>query len=78
MKPLETELRTFESNRPQLVVQAEGQFALVHDAQIIGTYASKTDAINEGYRRLGNVPFLIKQVTKLDLPQNFVSNLIGR
>ena len=35
------------------------------------------DAITEGYRQFGNVPFLVKQVQKIETPQNLVSNLLG-
>jgi hypothetical protein len=35
------------------------------------------DAINWGYKELGNVPFLVKNISKLDIPLSFVSNLLA-
>ena len=72
---LAEELRTFESHRAALLGTAPGRFALVHGSEISGTYETERDAIAEGYRRFGNVPFLVKQVTHVDVPRTFVSNL---
>lgn len=77
MKLLEQELKTFEENRGSLLANSEGKFVLIHDGSVIAVYDSKVDALAEGFKRFGNVPFLVKQVLKLDLPQNFVSNLIA-
>ncbi len=77
MKMLEQELKTFDDNRDQLLGQSEGKFALIYDGKVIGVYDSKGDALAEGFKQLGNVPFLVRQVLKLDVPQNFVSNLIA-
>lgn len=70
---LETELATFESHRQALLGQATGKFALVHGADIVGTYENKWDAITQGYKQFGNVPFLVRQVLAVETPQNFVS-----
>jgi hypothetical protein len=35
------------------------------------------DAIAAGYQQFGNVPFLVKQIVKIETPQNFVSNLLA-
>lgn len=77
MEPLETELKTYEQNRDRLLASAESKFALIHGSEIVGAYDSKMDAIAEGYRKFGNVPFLVKQVVKIETPQNFVSNLLA-
>jgi hypothetical protein len=74
---LSRELDTYASQREELLRTAEGRFVLIHGVDILGTYESKTDAIDEGYRRLGNVPFLVKQVVPVEVPQNFVSNQIA-
>ena len=29
-----------------------------------------------GYQKYGNVPFLVKQVVRVEVPENFVSGLI--
>ncbi len=74
---LRRELQTYDRNRDQLLGKAEGKFVLIRDDQIVGIYESKMDAIAQGYRQFGNVPFLVKQVVKIETPQNFVSNLLG-
>ena len=77
MTVLEQELKTFEENRDRLLAQSEGKFALIYDGKVLGVYDSKGDALAEGFRQVGNVPFLVRQIVKLDLPQNFVANLIA-
>ena len=74
---LDTELTTYEQNRDRLVGTAEGKFALIHHSQVIGNYDSKMDAIAAGYQQFGNVPFLVKQVVKVETPHNFISNRLG-
>jgi hypothetical protein len=75
--PLAEELETFEARRAELVGMANGQFALIHKSELVGTYQSEQDAIAEGYRRFGNVPFLVKQISTHDEPESFVSNLLA-
>ena len=77
MKKLEIELATFEKNRDRFVATSEGKYVLIHRREIVGFYESEWDAIDEGYRRFGNVPFLVKQITRLDLPIVLTSNLIA-
>ena len=72
---LDPELKTFERHRDELLGKAEGQFVLIHRDQIVGIFDTQNDAIQHGYRALGNTPFLVKQVLKIETPQNFVSNL---
>ncbi len=74
---LETELKTSEQHRDELLGVAEGKFVLIHEDQVAGVYDAKRDAIAQGYERFGNVPFLVKQVLKVEAPQNFVSNHLG-
>lgn len=74
---LEEELKTYDKHRESLLGTAEGKFVLIRLDQIAGVYDSKMDAIIEGYQRFGNVPFLVKQVLKVETPQNFISSLLG-
>ncbi len=76
MAELEIELETYETHRQELVGSSLKQYVLIHGTQIVGTYESERDAINEGYRRFGNVSFLVKHVVPSDRPLNFVSGLI--
>ena len=74
---LDIELETYEKHREELLARAEGKYALVHQGEIIGIFETKMDAIAQGYERLGPVPFLVKQVLRVDTPLNFVSRLLG-
>lgn len=74
---LSKELKTYEASLESLLSSHEGKFVLIHDEKILGTFDSQMDAITWGYRELGNVPFLVKQVVKVDVPLSFVSNLLG-
>jgi hypothetical protein len=68
------EEKTFDDKRAELLGKARGKFVLVHDTEIAGIYESKADAVEQGYQRFGNVPFLVKQILDIDVMHNFVSN----
>lgn len=74
---LKDELETFETHRSDLVARASGKFVLIHGREIVGTYETENDAINEGYRRFGNVAFLVKRIAQTDEPVNFVSGFVA-
>ena len=74
---LEAELETYERNRETLLADSGGMFVLIKTGDVVGVYETKNDAIAEGYRRFGNVPFLVKRVVESEAPLNFTSNLIG-
>jgi hypothetical protein len=74
---LETELRYFQEHRTDLLVSSEGKFALVKGESLIGVFDSEDDAIRHGYQNLGNVSFLVKQITEADIPLSFASFHLG-
>jgi hypothetical protein len=74
---LDTELRYFNERRAELLENAAGKFALVKGQALLGTFDSETEAIRHGYQTLGNVPFLVKQVTEADIPLSFTSFHLG-
>jgi hypothetical protein len=74
---LAVELKTYADNLDSLLGIHEGKFVLIHRDKILGAFDSNMDAIAWGYKELGNVPFLVKQVVKVEAPLNFVSNLLG-
>jgi hypothetical protein len=74
---LKKELQVYEAERSELVGKAKGKFVLIKDDKVVDIFDAKGDAIRQGYERFGNVPFLVKQVVEVDVPQNFVSNLLG-
>ncbi|MBI4562229.1 MAG: hypothetical protein HY724_09310, partial [Candidatus Rokubacteria bacterium] len=50
---LDTELRTYEEHRVELLGTAEGKFVLIWNDRVIGICDSKMDAIAQGYRQFG-------------------------
>lgn len=74
---LDRELAAYEQHKEELLGRAEGKFALIGEDQVLGVYETQADAVAEGYNRLGNVPFLVKQILKVEVPENFVSNHIA-
>lgn len=76
MAPLETELQTYDENKRSLLATAPGKFALIHDGDVVGTYDTRNDAISAGYDKFGNTAFLVKEITEIDPPQTFISNVL--
>ena len=74
---LETELRYFNDHRAELLEDAAGKFALVKNESLLGVFDSETAAIRHGYETLGNVSFLVKQITEADIPLTFTSFHLG-
>jgi len=73
---LKKELLTYEAQKNELIGKSKGKFALVKEDHVLDVFDTKNDAIRQGYERLGNVPFLVKQIVEVDIPQNFTSNLL--
>lgn len=67
---LETELKTYADHRDELLAQ-EGRFVLIHGNQIVGAYDSQADAVTQGYKQFGNVPFLVKQIMRIEKTVTF-------
>jgi len=74
---LEVELEYFEEHRSEYLETAAGKFALVKGQRLLGIFDSEAAAIRHGFQVLGNVPFLVKQVTEVDIPLNFTSYNLG-
>lgn len=74
---LEKEVVAYEAIKPALLPQGLGKFVLIRDGKLIDTFDAESDAIKAGYERFGNVPFLVKQVTEVECPDNFVSDLLA-
>lgn len=58
---LEKELATYQAKLPDLK-QHEGKFVLIHEDNVIDMFSSYDDALKEGYRQFGLLPFLVKQI----------------
>jgi hypothetical protein len=77
MTQLAQELATFEREKARLLAQARGKFVLIKGDDVIGTYDTQIDAINEGWRRFGNVPILTKQIVEFEVPVYLRQHVIG-
>jgi len=73
-KPLSQELEVYEAHRAELLAASPGKFVLIHGDDIVGVFDTKRDAIDDGYRQFGNVAFLVKEISPVDVPVNFVSS----
>lgn len=74
---LQEELRTFETQKKELLEKARGKFALIKGHQIVSVFDTETDAVRQGYERLGNVPFLVKEIVEYESSALFTSDLLG-
>lgn len=74
---LERELTAYERLRTELVRDHDGEFALVHGDALVGVFPSETAAIDEGYRRFGKVPLLVRRIAAVDPVYEFVSHDFG-
>jgi hypothetical protein len=74
---LNSELDFFEHHRMELLDRAAGKYALVKGSELIGLFETEMEAVRAGYQRLGNEPFLVKQIVEADVPLNFTSFNLG-
>ena len=61
---LEEEYRFFDHHRAELLAKGEHKFVLIKGHVIVDVFASYEDALKEGLKRFGNVPFLIKEIQR--------------
>ncbi|KKK98666.1 hypothetical protein LCGC14_2640490, partial [marine sediment metagenome] len=66
MTVLTRELATYEREKARLLAEARGKFVLIKGDDVIGTYDTQTGAIDEGWRRYGDAPILLKQIVDID------------
>jgi len=62
--PLLKELEFYTKKKDGLIVHHLGQFVLIKNQKIVGTFPTEQEAYRVGLEKFGNVPFLIKQVLK--------------
>ncbi len=72
---LEKEFQTYLTHKEELLAKSEGKFVLIKDVTIIDVYSSYEDALKEGLRKFGNVPFLVKQIQREDEVNFFYTNV---
>ena len=76
-KVLESELAALENNRQHLEREHPGKFVLIHGDEVVGTYDDFGKAADEGLRRFGREPFLIRQIgaEQVEIPTAVVHGL---
>ena len=63
---LSQETRTYKDNLQSLLETARGRFVLIHKHEILDVFEGEHAAIQAGYQKLGNVPFLVKEILEED------------
>jgi hypothetical protein len=71
---LEKELKTYEKARLRLLEENRGKFVLIHKSDIIGIFETQVEAVNTGYQRLGNVPFLVREIVENETPRHLITH----
>ncbi len=76
---LDEELRTYEERKHELLAEFKGRFVLIKDSCILGIFDTQGEAIEEGYSRLGNVPFLTKEISEREIAERvtFIETLFA-
>jgi hypothetical protein len=74
---LERELTYFDSQKAELLKHYAGQFALIHGDELLGTFTRFEEAYEEGVKRVGSEPFLIRQVLENEPHVQFPALVLG-
>lgn len=62
MASLKKEIAAYENMRSDLEIDHFGEWVLVHDEELVGTYESFEAAAIEAVPRFGRGPYLIRQI----------------
>jgi hypothetical protein len=62
MAALDNEIATFDTLRSNLETEHMGDWVLIHENNLIGTFASFDEAAQLAVARFGRGPYLIRQV----------------
>jgi len=62
VRPLETEIATYEANKARLERDFPGQWIVIKGTEIVGHYGTVNDAAEEGLRRFRGESFLLRQI----------------
>ncbi len=74
---LQTELHFYEKNKQEYLKLYKGQFVLIKEEQLIGTFTTDAEAYKAGLEQFGNQPFLIKQVLEDDTKVSYPALTVG-
>jgi hypothetical protein len=74
MSTLEREIQTYKDRLPELQA-SEGKFVLISGDTVSGIFDSYQDALTAGYERFGINPFLVKQISTVEVLGSFTRDL---
>ncbi len=66
---LEREEATYRAKLPELLANDAGRYVLIHGEDVIGTYETQDEAMQEGYERWLFEAFMVKQIVAVDKPR---------
>ena len=70
------ETSTYNANVEKWVEEHAGEFVLIQGVDVIGFYATYSNALTEGYTQFGVAPFFVKQISTPRQAQ-FISRLVA-
>lgn len=76
-EPLAVELAAFDRAKSDLLRDHKDKFALFKGTDLIGTFSTFALAYEEGIRRYGIEPFLVKRVTSEDEQEHIPALALG-
>lgn len=74
---LEKDLQFFNKNKAEYLKSYEGKYLVISNNVLVGSFDSEEAAYKSGLEKLGNEPFLIKQVLKIEGPTPISSLYFG-
>lgn len=74
---LDKEIKYFNSKKAEFIKTYLNQFVLIKGEQLIGSYTTEAEAYKAGVEKLGNEPFLIKQVVEKEETISFPALTVG-
>ena len=63
-KTLEKEIDAFMEQLPDMLKQHEGMWTVFKEGKPLGFYHAQEDALREAYKKYGNVPLLLREVSR--------------
>jgi hypothetical protein len=73
---LEKEWETYERQRAHLLETHEGKFVLIHGGEVLGVFASRSEARRAGYRKLGKEPFFVQEIVASERPRRVIVHTV--
>jgi hypothetical protein len=77
MPALEKELEAFEREKPRLLKEHRGKFALFKGDEFVDSFSTFELAYHEGIKRFGLEPFMIKEIRETDPVVRFPALALG-